>query len=168
MLKVPKKYFMIVAFILAIIIVRAFFYTTYTIKGESMYPTLNDGDRVIIEKKFNNLLPDDLIIFKKEGKEYIKRIKGIPRQKIVYNDSSQYFTINDEKIENCCKDYKYTISELYKDDNMVVPENHYFVMGDNQEVSIDSRNFGLIDQSQVIGKVTFRYWPLFTKSPPTE
>jgi signal peptidase I len=119
------------------------------ISGESMEPTYHAGNRVIVnhlDKKYDY---GDIVISAEPGKEniyIIKRIAGLPNDKLEFKNNSLY--INGEKAdfydyEGCLSDQK----------TVTLSNNEYFLIGDNFEVSYDSRRFGAVDKSYLKGKV---------------
>lgn len=162
---------LLIAFGLAAII-RFFLFTPIVVDGESMMPTLEHGDRMIVNKIGYSIgEPDrfDIIVFHApEQKDYIKRIIGLPGDQIAYEDDQLY--INGEAVEEPYLDiYKQGITGTLTEDFVLedvtegqstIPEGSIFVMGDNRRASKDSRHIGLISTDEVIGDTNFVFWPL--------
>jgi signal peptidase I len=161
-----------IAVILAIIF-RTFFFSSYVVEGESMMPTLQDGNLLMINKisyEFTDFERFDVIVFHaNEEDDYVKRIIGVPGDEIFYEDDELY--INGEKVEEPYLDsFKEQLAEGQEltgdftlDDvtgQVKVPENHVFVLGDNRLHSWDSRHIGFVNIDDVVGKVNLRYWPM--------
>lgn len=139
-----------------------------TVYGSSMEPTLYSGEMIIVNKfiyRFTEPLRGDIIVFEHEdavkGKELmIKRIIGMPGDTVELIDGDVY--INGEKYDE--SGYLVEKTEITGNitEPFVVPENSYFVMGDHRSVSKDSRysDVGAISKDQIIGKASFRFWPL--------
>jgi len=163
------------AFAIGIIIfafIRTFFFSNYVVEGESMMPTLQDGNKLVVNKlgyQVGELERFDVIVFHANEKEdFVKRIIGLPGDKLEYRDDQLY--INDQKYdEPFLEEYKkkspgikitgdFSLAELTGE--TTVPEGELFVLGDNRLGSWDSRHFGFISVQQVVGKVDLRYWPL--------
>ena len=130
--------------------------TPAVVDGLSMYDTLNDHDIVLINKivmKTNNINRFDIVVLKnnEDGDKIIKRIIGLPGEKIEYKDNKLY--INGEEIEDNFKTNETT------DFTAETKENEYFVLGDNRELSKDSRYLGNFKKENIIGKVDFRFYP---------
>ena len=153
--------------ILLIIVFRTFIFSPVIVEGESMLPTLHDGDRLFINKigmYVSELERFDVIVFKtKKDKHFIKRIIGMPGDELKYENQKLY--INGEPIDESYiipnqlqKDF--TIKSLYGYE--VIPEDHYFVLGDNRENSNDSRKrfIGLIHEKQILGSANQVVWPI--------
>jgi signal peptidase I len=163
------------AFALGMIIfvfIRIFFFSNYVVEGESMLPTLEDGNKVVVNKlgyETEDLERFDVIVFHaNEEEDYVKRVIGLPGEKVEYREDMLF--INGKKVnEPFLKQYReqspggyltgdFTIEDLTGVER--VPEGKLFVLGDNRLGSWDSRQFGFISEDQVVGKVNLRYWPL--------
>lgn len=152
------------------ILFRMFLFSSYVVDGESMMPTLEDGNLLIINKieyNITNLERFDVIVFHANDKDdYVKRVIGLPGDHIEYKNDILY--VNGKKVlEPFLASYKEKITgKLTKDftlkkliNQQTIPKGYIFVMGDNRNGSYDSRHFGLISLDQVVGKVNLRYWP---------
>lgn len=165
------------AFIIAILLVaviRHFIIAPIVVDGESMMPTLHDHDRMIVNKINYSLTEPkrfDIIVFHaNEKQDYIKRVIGLPGDRIEYKDDILY--VNGKAYKEPYLDkYKKQNQNLFgpltesftlKDtpiDNDTVPEDHVFVMGDNRRYSKDSRHIGAIPMDTVLGSAKIVYWP---------
>ena len=129
------------------------------VSGSSMSPTLNQG-QTIIAFKSKNIKKNDIIAFYQGNKILVKRIIAVSTDWVDIDEFGNVF-INDELIEEVyIKDKDRGNSDIkfpYQ-----VPENSYFVLGDQRDSSIDSRNslIGAVSSDSIIGKVIFRVWPL--------
>ncbi|ALS02586.1 hypothetical protein ATZ33_14735 [Enterococcus silesiacus] len=149
---------------------------THRIDGHSMEPTLINNDRVLVFKK---VAPKkrSLITFSPKDKPnsmYVKRVIGMPGDKIQLEQTSlTIFSAKNEKqkkvalFEGDQPDGTTTIALSAEVARLVehlteIPENKYFVLGDNRKKSRDSRQLGLIDRSQIEGVVKYRYYPIST------
>ncbi|MFP7494312.1 signal peptidase I [Terribacillus saccharophilus] len=156
--------------IAALFIFRSYFYFPSTVYGESMAPTLEDQNKIIISR-IGEINRFDEVVFQAPDQDasYVKRVIGVPGDKIEYKDDVLY--VNGKKFsEPYLKDMKesmqgnmlftnnFKLRDVIGEDT--IPEGNLFVMGDNRRNSKDSRMFGLIPQSSVIGEVKFRYYPL--------
>ena len=153
--------------IVLMMLVRIFLFTPYKVEGISMEPTLHNQERILVsqpikERKYAR--GDIVIINGKENERYIKRIIGVAGDKIEVKNDMLY--INDilqteEHLnENRKKAQKQGEKWIGDFKALLVPENQYFVMGDNRFYSMDSRNgLGLIKQDQVIGESIYVYYP---------
>lgn len=114
------------------------------VDGESMQPTLNNNDIVIYKKNIRNIKRFDIVIFKFNNSLFIKRVIGLPEEKIEYRENNLY--VNGEVI---LENFKKSITNDLVIDS--IPENEIFVLGDNRIFSSDSRNFGSIKLSDIKG-----------------
>ncbi|MGJ9381390.1 signal peptidase I [Salipaludibacillus sp. CF4.18] len=159
-----------VALTLAIVI-RYFFFAPIVVDGESMMPTLENNDRMIVNKiGYNISEPDrfDIVVFHApQNKDYIKRVIGLPGDTIEYENDVLY--INGEEVEEPYLDvYKevapskpltgdFQLEEVTGEET--IPEGHIFVLGDNRQHSKDSRHIGVVNSEDVVGKANFVFWP---------
>ncbi|MFZ3589767.1 signal peptidase I [Bacillus sp. DJP31] len=156
----------VIAFVL-----RMFFFSSYIVEGSSMTPTLQNGNLLVINKiglQFSDLKRFDVIVFHASEKEdYVKRVIGIPGDRISYQSDKLY--VNDQLVEEPFLNvYQPTFegNQVMEDFTLLdktgvetVPEGQLFVIGDNRLGSYDSREFGFINVDQVVGKVNLRYYP---------
>lgn len=155
----------------ACVAVLAFFLYTYVgqqveVEGHSMQNTLDNGEHLILEKvsyRFSDPDRFDIIVFRpyEEQKDtyYIKRIIGLPGEKIQIVGSDIY--VDGELL---AEDYG---KELIEDPGMaeepvILGEDEYFVLGDNRNNSIDSRDerVGIVNRDAIMGRAWVRLWPL--------
>lgn len=129
------------------------------IAGTSMEPSLNDGDIVVLVKT-DRLHTGDLCAFYYSNKILIKRIIGVPGDVLWINEDGTVY-LNGAELEEPYVSEK-SLGECDTDFPYQVPENHYYMMGDHRETSIDSRSsvIGCIAEDQIIGKILFRIWPM--------
>ena len=151
-------------------IVLAFVITLFIkptlVSGDSMLPTLHENDYLIINKigyKIGEPKNGDVIVFKSDlekndgtTKDLVKRIIGVAGDKVVIKDGKVY--LNDKLLDET---YLSEGMDTTGDVDIVVPEGKLFVLGDNREVSLDSRyeQVGLVDVNDVEGKVLVRLYP---------
>ena len=129
------------------------------IYGTSMVPTLSDG-QIVISVKTESFEPGDIAAFYLGNKLLIKRYIAGPGEWVNLDEAGNVF-LNGEPLDEPYlteKSFGQTDIELpYQ-----VPDERYFLMGDNRDVSVDSRNtsVGCVAKEQIVGKVVFRIWPL--------
>lgn len=136
------------AIILLVITIRTFIVTPVIVRGDSMYPTL-DGNEVMLLKKYDtNYERFDIVVINKsvEGDNLIKRVIGLPNETIRYKNGLLY--INDNLVDDT---YAYGETENFQE--ITLGDDEYFVMGDNRRVSLDSRIIGVIKKDEVEGTV---------------
>lgn len=137
-------------------------FRTHLVNGVSMFPTLEDGDKIFVRK---GKMPKRLdIITLKPGdnpqESYVKRVIGMPGDSLVLNGNSLRISYlnNDYR-----KHEEITVTDgvaMILEKQHQIPEDKYFVLGDNRNHSNDSRSFGLINREQIEGVVCWRYYPL--------
>ncbi len=140
---------------------------SYKIPSKSMEPFIVKGDHIIVEKWFSKregLHRGDVIVFpfpKDETRAFIKRVVGLPGEKLKIKN--QRIFINGQALDESYAFHSEPVKNepIYLRDNLdqiVIPEGMLFVLGDNRENSQDSRYFGFIEVSKVMGKVKMLYW----------
>ncbi|MEA5550757.1 signal peptidase I [Anabaena cylindrica UHCC 0172] len=162
-----QENFTLVAIALTLaLLIRTFIAEPRLIPSESMYPTLQTGDRLVVEKvsyRFHLPKTGDIVVFKsppelqRRGYEanqaFIKRVIGMPGEVISVAKGKVY--LNGEPLQE-----KYIAEPPNQPfPPVTVPENEFFVMGDNRNDSNDSRYWGFLPQKNLIGRATFRFWP---------
>jgi len=128
------------------------------IAGNSMAPTLNEGEVVVLVKT-KDLKLGDLCAFSYSNKVLIKRVIGLPGDYIEIDAEGNVY-VNSELIEEPYAKNK-SLGECDLEFPYQVPESQYFLLGDQRETSIDSRSsvIGCVTSEQLIGKIVFRVWP---------
>lgn len=145
----------------AAILIAVLLLPVLQIYGKSMNPTLTEGD-VVVTVKRGTFETGDIIAFYYNNKILVKRvIAGSGQWVDVDQDGNVY-------VDRKLIDEPYIKEKAYGETNIKlpyqVPDEKYFVMGDNRDVSVDSRNtaVGCVAEEQVVGKIVFRVWPLET------
>jgi signal peptidase I len=154
-----------IALVLAFLI-RIFIAEPRYIPSDSMYPTLTQGDRLVIEKVSYYFHPPhrgDIVVFQPpvqlqmlgydKSQAFIKRVIGTSGETLEVNEGKVY--LNHQPLTE-----KY-IAQMpnYHLDEIVIPDHYLFVMGDNRNNSNDSHIWGFLPEENVIGKATFRFFP---------
>ncbi|MCT4596204.1 MAG: signal peptidase I [Anaeromicrobium sp.] len=152
---------LIVAGIIALII--SVFIKPTLVKGNSMYPSFHNNDYLLINKiPYILMEPNrgDVVIFKTsimtstvKVNNLVKRVIGVGGDLVEIKDGKIY--VNGEKIKESYINDKYTNRDL----RIRVPKDSFFVMGDNREISLDSRKLGPIKKDHIRGKAFFRIYP---------
>ena len=154
------KYIMVFVVVLLLFI---FVVGLQQVVGPSMSPNYNEGDIMIVNKLINRIRPPkrgDVVVLSQSEKYMIKRVIGLPGDRIEYKDNTLY--INDKAYEEPYLN-KDVVTEDFKLQDIgvdVIPDNKYLVLGDNRSDSLDSRKYGFIDKKQIIGTAWIRLWPI--------
>lgn len=147
--------------------VRTFVLQTFFIPSGSMEPTLDIGNRILVLKiayDFTTPATGDVIVFKAPPTEHcgdpsvtdlVKRIVGLPGQYI--SSRGNEILIDHHVLRQDWPHYPVLLTPIRP---QLIPPNHYFVMGDNHPASCDSRDWGTVPRSDIIGKVVLKIWPL--------
>ena len=167
--QIIKEWVPYILIIIVIILLRSFIITPVIVRGDSMYDTLKDGEVLLLSKisyKVHDIKRFDIIVIKDKTDDYtIKRVIGLPGDNIEYKDDILYINgkkYNKRYTEDITEDF--TLQDICNINGIncegKIPKNMYLVLGDNRDVSADSRIKGLIEKKQIIGKAIFRIWPL--------
>jgi len=139
-----------------------FLYQPVKVEGTSMMPSLDDQERIFVNKYVYRLEPiqrGDIVVFRyprDTSKSFIKRVVGLAGDHIRI-ESGEVF-VNGEALEEDYVPGAYADQRSYGE--IVVPANSYFVLGDHRTMSNDSRDFGPVNSSYIYGKAVFGYWPM--------
>ena len=139
-----------------------FLYQPVKVEGTSMMPSLEDQERIFVNKFVYRLEPierGDIVVFRyprDPSKSYIKRVIGMAGDRIRIDGGQVY--VNGQALDESYVPPEYTDSRSYPES--VVPAQSYFVLGDHRSMSNDSRDFGSVNQSFIYGKAVFGYWPM--------
>lgn len=134
------------------------------VEGLSMAPTLEDQDRLIVNKLVYRLSPpqrgDIVMLYYPENpdKSFVKRVIAEPGDRIQITDGRVF--VNDVPLKDDYVPADFRSHEDYGP--QMIPNGYYFVMGDHRNNSSDSRHWGFVPTKYIIGKVQVRWWPLST------
>jgi len=150
--------------VLIAIVLIVFIYQPVKVEGTSMEPSLENQERIFINKfeyrfGLSSIERGDTVVFwypLDHQKSYIKRVIGLPGDRVRIDRGQVY--VNDRPLE---EDY---VPEMYRDQTsmaeITVKPDEYFVLGDHRSSSSDSRSWGCVPRSDIYGKAVFVYWPL--------
>ena len=168
--------------LLVAFLIKTFLMQAYFIPSSSMTPTLQVGDRVLVNKlsyKVGDIGRGDLVVFKRPANEnsaqtdLIKRVIGLEGELIEILDGRIYITESSSSVRQLLLEpylssntltvgiFENTdVCEVSTETSCLIPDNHIFVLGDNRGGSRDSRFFGPIDEDMVVGRAFIRLWPI--------
>ena len=161
---------------ITIFLVRYFLFKPFYVKGASMEPNFYEKEYLIIDEvTFRLRQPErgEVVVFvaPTNPQEYfLKRIIGLPGERVKVSEG-HVFIYNKEHPEGAEVEETYLPHDLLtsSEQNVILPSDQYFVLGDNRPNSFDSRRFGLIDRKAIVGRAWLRGWPpkrMQTFSPP--
>ena len=139
-----------------------FLYQPVKVEGTSMLPSLQDQERIFINKfvyRFESVSRGDVVVFRyprDPAKSYIKRVIGVPGDRIRIERGRVY--VNGRRLTEDYVPGDFVDAHSYPE--FVVPDHSYYVLGDHRSMSNDSREFGPVDEAFIYGKAVFVYWPL--------
>ena len=141
------------------------FFQVVRVDGESMYPTLKNGELLVINKQVvrnvDNIKRGDIIVAKTKTKHYVvKRVVGLPEDTIEVSPKGVVKINNEilkEKYLNPFTEDTVIVTGIDGTEKTKVPEGRYFLMGDNRFNSLDSREYGSVPQKDFLGKVVFKF-----------
>ncbi|WP_045515818.1 signal peptidase I [Neobacillus niacini] len=147
-------------------VVRTFLFAPYIVEGASMEPTLHNQEKIFVNKLnvADNFKRGEIVIIKGKEVNYVKRIIGLPGDTIEMKKDQLYINgvlFEESYLSQNRKEAEQMGSLLTGDFGPeIVPENNYFVMGDNRLHSMDSRNgLGYIQEETIVGKPEFVFLP---------
>ena len=149
--------------IIALLIIN-FIVQSFYIPSSSMEPTLVPGERVLVAKFYYHITEPqrgDIVVFRypiDKRKNLIKRVIGLPGEKIKIANGMVY--INGEPLQGEKFGRTYYDVGFYGEGERTVPEDSYFVLGDNSQNSDDSRFWGYVPRKNILGRAFIIYWPL--------
>ena len=150
MKKILKELVPYIVILVVVVLIRTFIVTPIIVDGDSMSPTLTDGEMMLLNK-LGSIERNDIVVINNEEGYIIKRVIALPGESIECRDGVIY--INDEKYDdNFASKTDDFVKQFLNDDE-------YFVMGDNRFVSMDSRIFGAVTKEEILGTTNFVIYP---------
>ena len=150
-----------IVIIVVVVLIRTFIATPVIVVGDSMVPTLKEGQWLLLNKigyQFKEIERYDIVVIKMEKSEIIKRVIGLPGETIEYRNNILYIDGHEENSEFNFDTDDFTLKSICNCDK--IPDDKYLVLGDNRQVSSDSRIIGLIDKKDITGKTSISLWPI--------
>jgi signal peptidase I len=139
-----------------------FLYQPVRVEGTSMLPMLEDQDRLFVSKlayRVGEIHRGDVVVFqypRDHTKSYIKRVIALPGDRLRIEQGQVY--VNGKAVAEAYVPPRFEDSRSVNE--MLLPVNDYWVMGDHRSISSDSRDFGPVDRELIYGKAAFVYWPM--------
>lgn len=158
--------------IIALVIVlpiRYFLFQPFIVKGESMAPNFNTGDYLIIDEisyRFASPQRGEVVVFKypkDTTQRFIKRVIGLPGETLEIKDGEVLIIKDGQSVvldENYLPENLKTLGDV----SITLKSNEYFVLGDNRDYSFDSRVWGVVPRSDIIGRAFLRIFPVASSS----
>ena len=166
---------LVIAVLLALVL-RTFFVQSFKIPSGSMIPTLKVGDKLLVTKitygakvpftdfrlpGFKSPQRGDIIVFKyplDEKRDFIKRLIGKEGDKVKINDGKIFIHGSQAELPQINKNHYYAAGPFGQDE-ILVPADSYYALGDNSYASKDSRYWGFVPEENIVGKAFFIFWP---------
>ena len=164
MKRIIKELYPYVVIVIVVVLFRTFIATPVRVDGSSMDSTLKNGEILILNKLDKSYERFDVVVVEVtidgHKSKLVKRIIGLPGENIEYKDNELY--INGEILEDefNSRTNNFSLKDIYNVDS--IPNDYYFVMGDNRNYSRDSRDYtvGLIKKEDIVGITDLRIFPL--------
>ena len=164
---VPWGIIVVLGLVIAVV-VRLFVFQLYYVPSTSMNPTIKAGDRILVDKLAFHLHPvdrGDIIVFRRPAAatcgedltDFVKRVIGLPGETISGKDGHVYID-GKQLAEPWLPKVSTTYTGTFGPDK--IPAGDYFMMGDHRTTSCDSRYWGPIKRSAIVGGVVMRVWPV--------
>lgn len=149
-------------------LIRYFLFKPFYVKGQSMEPTFAEHEYLIIDEltyRFRSPARGDVVVFRAppsatpEKEYYLKRIVGVPGERVKVADS-KVIIYNENHPQGAVVEEKYITESTAGAITVTLGPQEYFVLGDNRDASYDSRRFGAVTGSAIVGRTWFRGWPV--------
>lgn len=152
--------------VIAVFVIRNFLVQPFLVSGDSMRPNFSSGDYLLVDEmsyRFREPQRGEVVVFKYPGDEstyYIKRIIGLPGERLVI-ENGQITIFNKDDPNGFTPDESYlpVATQTEGNEEIILKNSEYFVMGDNRNYSFDSRKWGNLQRAEIIGLVRLRLWP---------
>ncbi|MFZ5390838.1 MAG: signal peptidase I [Patescibacteria group bacterium] len=151
---------------LAIILpIRYFLVQPFYVKGESMEPNYLNKDYLLIDEisfRFREPARGEVVVLRyprNEKEFFIKRVVGLPGDRVVIKDGAVWLSKAGEQLEKQTEDYLPAGLTTLGDQDITLQADQYYVLGDNRGASLDSRSFGPVIKREIVGRSWLRAWP---------
>ena len=156
-MKYVKEIMPYVIIVVVVVLFRSYIATPVRVDGDSMYPTLKNGQILILNKLDKEYERMEIVVFDYKGERLIKRVIGLPGDTVEYKYNKLY--VNGKEVIETFEHKDTDDFKLSDIDVEIIPDDYYFVVGDNRSNSKDSRIIGLIHKNQIMGKTNFIIFP---------
>lgn len=156
-MKFLKEFIPYLFIIIIVVLIRSFIVTPVRVQGSSMIPTLKDKQILLLNKWDKTYDRFSIVVLNYNNTKLVKRVVGLPGDYISYKDNKLY--INKKEVKEKFKHGKtenFKLEELGYDK---IPDDYYFVMGDNRSNSTDSRVIGLVSKKDILGTTNLSLFP---------
>ena len=163
MRKILREVYPYIIIVVVVLLIKSFLVAPVRVVGPSMEHTLLNGDIMILDKisyRFNEIKRFDIVVVNSNEGLIIKRVIGLPGDKIEYKNNKLYINgeyYKEDYLDGDVKTGDFILEQLTGDET--IPQGYYFVLGDNREESKDSRTIGLIKEKQIQGKARLTLFP---------
>lgn len=149
--------------VISIVVIRHFLFKPFYVKGQSMEPTFQERDYLIVDElsyRFREPKRGEVIVFRAPSgaDDYLKRIVGLPGERVKV-EGNKIIIFNDDYPQGKVMHEAYLTEDTPGSSTVTLGDEQYYVLGDNRDASYDSRRFGAVDADMVVGRVWFRGWP---------
>ncbi|WP_459130215.1 signal peptidase I [Latilactobacillus curvatus] len=159
----------LLAFLLAgtvAIVLRSFILVPASVSGQSMAPTLESADQLLLRTSGPIKRFDVVVFTRADQTTYVKRVIGLPGETVAYRNDQLYINgrhvaepfLNQAKKKPGVLTSDFELKTLIGE--KLIPKDEYFVLGDNRQISKDSRLFGTIHRDTILGRAVAVYWPI--------
>ena len=154
--RIIKEVLPFVIVIAVVLLFKSFIMTPVQVQGDSMEPTLNEGDILILNKvsyKLHGIKRFSIVVIDNDGTNLIKRVIGLPGETVKVENNKLF--IDGKLVEQDFLERK----QITEDFEITLEDGYYFVMGDNRNISLDSRSLGPFHKSKIKGTASFVIFP---------
>lgn len=151
-----KDFIVILVTVVAVLLIKKYVVTPVQVNGDSMASTLLNGDIMILDKigyKINGIKRFDIVVINNEDTMLIKRVIGLPNEHLEVKSNVLY--INGEEIKEDFLSKDNITADIVTD----IPDNCYYVLGDNRDISLDSEELGCFNIDDIEGTASFTIYP---------
>jgi len=159
--RILKEHGIFIFALIVVLLIKVFVFSPVRVTGPSMEPTLLMGDIMILNKlsyRFQDINRFDIVVVRVENELLIKRVIGLPGEEISFH-GDRLLVNNEEVKEPFDTSFTDDFDILHAMGRRQIPENNFLVLGDNRMDSLDSRSFGFIPKSRILGRANFTILP---------